>query len=135
MSCQRDPNLYSLHVYGEVEDIVKMKTVCEGRLVPNKSKKTMRPMSLSHLASLLIKEGVKDIVPSKSALAWGETIRAKLAAQRKNQDEMTANGVYRSKEKIAERRRAVRRKAEGLTSRPRPIKAQGSIAASIPTEG
>ena len=129
MSCQRDPNLYSLHVYGEVEDIVKMKTVCEGRLVPNKSKKTMRPMSLSHLASLLIKEGVK------SALAWGETIRAKLAAQRKNQDEMTANGVYRSKEKIAERRRAVRRKSEGLTSRPRPIKAQGSIAASIPTEG
>ena len=125
MARQRNTELYAMHVYVPIEggaDILK--TLSETRRVVNRSGHTSRTASLSHIAMQFIIDGCtrSGVTPSESARKWAEEIKKRNIAERKVVDEKTARGEFTAKERIASRKRAVVRKAKGLTSRPRPAK-------------
>lgn len=125
MARQRNTELYAMHIYVPIHggaDILK--TISETKMVSNRSGKTLRPESLSHLAAQFVvdmckKSGVK---PSAAATKWADEILHRNIAERKVNDIKTARGEFAAKERIATRKRAAVRKAKGLTSRPRPVK-------------
>lgn len=125
MARQRDTELYAMHVYVPIHggaDILK--TISETKMVSNRSGKTLRPESLSHLAAQFIVDGCRrsGVVPSETAKKWAEEIQKRNIAERRVNDLKTARGEFALQERIATRKRAAVRKAKGLTSRPRPVK-------------
>lgn len=125
MARQRNTGLYAMHIYVPIEggaDVLK--TLSESRMVVNKGGHTSRTASLSHIAMQFVMDGCKraGVTPSESAKKWAAEIKKRNIAERKVVDEKTARGEFTAKERIASRKRAVVRKAKGLTSRPRPAK-------------
>ena len=127
---QRDPSRYPVMCYVPIETLVKIKTEIEGRRVRIKSPSNRRATEKTRkmgLADFLVEqatEAVKDVVPSRAAVAWG---KEKLSA---NRTSMNAEGGeerradYRKRHLTLQMRRYYAGKIKGANEKIAKLKAE-----------